>query len=152
MTTVVPFDNTDLSRAALGRATEIAEFAADLHAVTVIPNNNREYARERGWIGADAEFDPETVVGELSDNVDGIAPDATYDYIVVSRYANAGEIGNKLRRYAKDAGAETVVIGSDNAGRVVSTLGSIGRAVATDTAYDVFIVRSLTSSGGKGDD
>jgi len=142
MTTVVPFDNTELSKAALGRAREITPEGAELIAVSAIPKQNNEYARKRGWIESDAGFDAETVVSGLSATVTEIAPDATYDYIVVGRYANAGEVGNKLRRYAKNATADTVVIGSDNAGRVVSTLGSIGRQVATDTAYDIYIVRS----------
>lgn len=142
MTTVVPFDDTDLSRAALKRASQHVDRGESLLSVSVIPNSNASYARERGWLDAGKGFDPESIVSTLSESVADIAPEATFDYIVVGRYANAGEIASKIRRYAKSADARLVVIGSENAGRIVTTLGGVGGTVATDTAYDVLIVRS----------
>ena len=49
MVLVVPFDGSALAEAALDRAAQFSEtFDAELLAVTVIPNGNAAYARERG--------------------------------------------------------------------------------------------------------
>lgn len=141
MTVVVPFDNSDLSRRALTRAEDVSKPLEDIVAVTVIPNGNRKYARERGWLAADDEFDPETIVSRLSQFVSEICAAASFEYIVVDRYAKPGQIASKLRAYARECDARLVVIGSDNAGRLVSTISSVGCTVATDLAYEVLIVR-----------
>ncbi|SDJ21727.1 Universal stress protein family protein [Halovenus aranensis] len=146
MTIVVPFDDSPLAREALRRATEIKHPTEQVAAVAVIPNENAKYAENRGWIGPDEKFDPETIVSRLSGQVNELAPDASFDYIVVGRYATSGQIASKIRGYAREAGARIVVLGSQNAGRIVSSVGSIGRDVATDKAYDTFIVRSETNS------
>lgn len=142
MTIVVPFDNSELSRIGLQRATELRRSPEEIIAVTVIPNDNAEYASERGWLDGKEEFDAETVVSTLETAVKEISPSAAHDYVVTGRYANAGQIASDIRSYARDADARTVVIGSENAGRITSTVGSIGRSVSTDRAYDVYIVRT----------
>lgn len=142
MTIVVPFDGSDLSRAALQRATEMTDsFGPELRTVTVIPNGNEGYARERGWLGDNEPFDPETVVDHISQSVHSIAPESEFRYEVVGSYPQTGVIASEIRSHAKDADANLVVIGSDNAGRIVSSVSSVGRSVATDDAYDILIVR-----------
>jgi nucleotide-binding universal stress UspA family protein len=142
MVIVVPYDGSDLSRAALERAAEFADtLDADVRVVTAIPSRNRKYARKRNWLGDDEEFNPETVVSRIRQQVEGISPAANFEYEVVGRYAQAGEIASQIRKHAKSEGAELVVIGSENAGRIVSSVSSVGSSVATDDAYDVLIVR-----------
>lgn len=147
MTILVPFDDSTLSRAAVRLATEISRSSEAVDALVVIPNQNAKYAQNRGWLGVSEEFDPEIIVSRLSGQVADIAPDASFDYIVVGRYATSGQIASKIRGYAKSIDARVVVLGSENAGRIVSSVGSIGRDVATDNAYDTFIVRSESNSG-----
>ena len=142
MTFVVPFDGSDLSRTALVRA---AKFGAVLEqrvvAVTVIPHENARYARERGWLEADEEFDLRNVVATLHEEITELAPAANFTHQVVDRYAPTGTIARYVRKIAEEEGATMVFIGSDNAGRVVTSVSSVGSAVASDRNYDVVIVR-----------
>lgn len=143
MTVIVPYDGSDLSDAALVRATEFSDpFDSDLRALSVIPNGNEGYARERGWLGEDEPFDPERAVENLTESVHEIAPHADFEYMVVGPYPQAGMIASEIRSFAKRVGADLVVIGSKNAGRIVSSVSSVGNSVATDEAYDVLIVRN----------
>lgn len=146
MTIVAPFDGTPLSKAALRRAGDLADvFDKRVVAVTVIPNSNARYARSRDWLDDDQPFDPETVVTTLSEEVSSLVPEADFEYEVVSRYAQAGEIASKIRSVARNRGADIVVIGSDNAGNIVSNVSSVGSSVAADNEYDLMIVRNTTS-------
>lgn len=146
MTIVAPFDGTPLSKAALRRAGDLADvFDKCVVAVTVIPNSNARYARSRDWLDDNQPFDPETVVTTLSEEVSSLVPEADFEYEVVSRYAQAGEIASKIRRVARNRGADIVVIGSDNAGNIVSNVSSVGSSVAADNEYDLMIVRNTTS-------
>lgn len=142
MTLVVPFDGSDLAEAALVRAAEFAAvFDERTLAVSVIPGGNAEYARDRGWLGPDEPFDVDTVVSTLHERVTDLYPGADFRHEVVGQYAPPGAISNRLRQVAKEEEAAMVFIGSENAGRVVSGVSSIGASVATDVAYDVVIVR-----------
>lgn len=142
MTIVVPFDGGDLSKAALQRAGELGDvFDSRIVAVSVIPNSNARYARERGWLGPDEPFDPESIVSHLTGQVYGLVPEAEFEYAVVSRYAQAGEIASKIRRVARKVDADIVVVGSENAGNIISSVSSVGTSVAAGETYDVMIVR-----------
>jgi nucleotide-binding universal stress UspA family protein len=142
MTLVVPFDGSDLAEAALVRATEFGNvFEEDVLAVSVIPNGNTEYAREHGWIGQDEDFDMESVVSTLHKQVTDLCPSADFRHKVVDRYAPSGSIAKRLRKVAQKEDASMVFLGSENAGHLVSAVGSVGSTVATDDAYDVVIVR-----------
>lgn len=143
MTVVVPFDNSELSKAGLQRARDVTKETESLIAVVVVPKNNIDYARNRGWLTDDEEFDSEIITTRLSEIVTDIAPEARLKFIATGRYANAGQIASEIRGFAEDADARVVVVGSENAGRITATVGSIGRSVATDTAYDIYIVRTL---------
>ena len=143
MSIVVPFDGSRLSGAALVRATQMrAVFGGSILAVTVIPEENRQYAREQGWIGASEAYDIETIVGRIHQQAVELAPAADYSHALVGRYAQTGIIAKRLREIAKEADASIVTIGSENAGRIVTGLNSVGGRVTQDDAYDVLIVRT----------
>lgn len=144
MSIVVPFDGTPLSRAALARADTLRDvFGEEVFAITIVPNRNVRYARERGWLADDEPFDPETIVTHLSQQVTEISPGTEFEYEVVDRYAPAGAIASRIRTYARSVDANLVVLGSDNAGRIVTNVSSVSGAVAADKSYDVLIVRTL---------
>lgn len=143
MSIVVPFDGSRLSGAALVRATQIrAVFGGSIVAVTVIPEGNRKYARERGWLESTEAYDTDTIVARIHQQAVELAPAADYSHALVDRYAQTGSIATRLREIAKEADASLVIVGSENAGRIVSGLNSVGGKVTQDTAYDVLIVRT----------
>lgn len=143
MTFVVPFDGSDLAEAALVRAVEFGVvFDEQVLAVSVIPNGNTEYARERGWIGPDEAFDLESVVATLHTQVAELCPTADFQHEAVDPYTASGTISSRLRSVARDEDASMVFIGSENAGHLVTAVSSVGASVAADEAYDVVIVRN----------
>lgn len=140
MSLIVPFDNSPLSNAALVRARQFDQILDDgIITVSVIPAQNANYARERGWVGDSESFDGEQIVATLREAVETIAPDATFEYITVDRWAPHGVIGNKLRKFTRNNGGTIVFLGSQNAGRIVRSI-SVGASVLTDRAYDTMIV------------
>jgi len=143
MSLVIPFDGSELSKTALVRA---AQFETVLDqgvvVVSVVPRNDKSYARERGWIGQSEAFDEEKIVDELRDSVAEIAPDAEFHHISVGRNSPSGTIANRIRKFARDHGASIVFIGSENAGRIASSI-SVGSSVAADRSYDTLIVSNV---------
>jgi len=147
MTFVVPFDGSELAESALVRAVEFGTVLDErIVAVSVIPDGNTSYARNQGWIDTEETFDLEAVVARLHESVTSYAPSAEFRYDVVGRRATPGTIASRLREQAKDVDASMVFIGSENAGRLVASLSSVGETVAADDAYDVVIVRHRTPS------
>jgi nucleotide-binding universal stress UspA family protein len=141
MTYLAAFDGTDLSRAALRRAVRFAEQNDQrLVVVSVLPTD-RSLAESYGLVEGD-EYDPSAAAERLRQAALEIAPDAEVRLEHIDRYAGKGQIGSKIRRAAGDEGAEIVFIGSDNAGRIVKPVTSVGGTVASGLDYDVFIVRS----------
>ena len=141
MTVVVPYDSSDRSQAALDRVSEFTEPSETVLVVAVIPNGNERYARKRGWLDENEEFEPKRIVDRLQSEVTDIDPNVTFEYVVTSRYAQAGQIASELREFAKERDARLVVLGSENAGRIVSNVSSVAATVTADSAYDVLIVR-----------
>jgi len=142
MTFVVPFDGSELARAALVRATRFAAaLEEDVLAVSVVPKDDAPYARDRDWLEADESFAVETVVSRLHRQVTEIAPSADYRHLLVGKYASPGQIATRIREIARGEEASMVFVGSENAGRLVTSLSSVGKRVATGDAYDVVIVR-----------
>jgi nucleotide-binding universal stress UspA family protein len=153
---LVPFDGSDLSEAALAKANlhaqaidEVSgainkelvhERPVEILAVSIIPDNPR-FARESGWIQDKKEFDVRNVANTLHKQVTEIAPGAQFNWEHVGKRARAGIISNEIRSYAEDTNTDMVFIGSENAGRIVSTVSSVGRQVVTGEGYDVCIVR-----------
>ncbi len=140
MSLVVPFDGSALSKAALVRAAQFEQvLEEEVLAVSVIPKNNAQYARERGWIGEAEPYDPESIVTHLRTEVSKLAPGASFQYIAVGRHAPRGTIAGRIRRFARENDATILFIGSENAGRIVSSI-TVGQSVAGDRSYDSFIV------------
>lgn len=141
MTFLVPYDGSDLARAALVRGDEYADaLDEDVAVVSVIPESKR-YAREKGWIGREEAFEPREVVADIHREVVDLAPDASFRAERVDRGAGAGTVATTIRRVAADVDASVVFLGSENAGRIVVPVASVGGSVAADTAYDVHLVR-----------
>ncbi|WP_336036758.1 universal stress protein [Halobacterium yunchengense] len=141
MTYVVAFDNSPLARAALSRAVTFAR-ASDqtVVAVTAIPKDS-SLARQRGWLGGNETFSVETVADNLAGVVADFGPDVRFEYQTVDRYAPRGRVSRAIRDVAVRNDAEVVFIGSDNAGRMIGGITSVGQNVSADDRYDVHIVR-----------
>lgn len=147
MSLLVPFDGSELAESALVRAAEFGHvFEEEVIAVSVIPRGNARYARDHGWIAEDEPFDLNDVVSTLHEQVTDRCPTADFRHVVVDRYATHGTIANRLREFARDEDVSMVFIGSDNAGRFVSSLGSVGSSLAAEQSYDVVIVRDRAPS------
>lgn len=143
MTLVVPFDGSELAEAALVRATAFGNvFNEHVLAVSVIPKKKADYAKEHGWLEQNEEFDMESVVSTLHEQVTELCPSADFRHKVVGRYARSGSIAKQLRKVAREEDASMVFIGSENAGHLVTAISSVGQTVATDDSYDVVIVRN----------
>lgn len=142
MTFLVPFDGTPLAESALVRAMEFAAaLEEDVTVASVVPAGNERFARERVGLGPADDRSPEAVAAALHDRVAELAPAAEFVYDVVDRYAPTGTVANRLRRRARRVDASMVFVGSDDAGRVVSALSSVGRSMMAGEGYDVTIVR-----------
>ncbi|NLV07448.1 universal stress protein [Haloarcula rubripromontorii] len=145
MVLLVPFDGSALSKAALTRAMEFAGYRdEDVTALAVIPDN-AAYARERGWVDDAEEFDIEAIADRMREQVESVAPTASFRYEVpddVSSMASTTtDITRTIREVAHEEGASVVFIGSENAGRVSTPVCSVGSPVSEDPQYDVHIVR-----------
>ena len=142
MTYVVAFDNSPLSLAALDRAVAFASATQeDVVAVTAIQRQSK-VARERGWLGSDEPFSVERIADNLRETVTDVDPDVDFEYSVVDKYAPRGRISRAVRDLAVETDATVVFIGSDNAGRMVGGIASVGQTVSADNRYDVHIVRN----------
>jgi len=147
MSILVPFDGSALAKSALVRATELRDvFDERVVAASIVPTRNAAYARERDWIAPDEEFDKHSIVDGLRQEVIEVAPEANFRHQFVGRHASAGTIARKIRDVGRSADASLVVIGSDNAGSLVSSIHSVGTSVASDDDFDVFIVRRTVSA------
>lgn len=141
MTYLVAFDGTDRSETALSRAVEFADSADErLVVVSVLPTDE-DLAAEYGLVEGDT-YDPGDAAQRLRRRVENIAADAEFRTESVDAYAGKGRIATEIREVARELDADVVFVGSDNAGRVVQPVTSVGGAVAGGTDYDVFIVRS----------
>jgi len=142
MTLVVPFDGSKLAEAALVRATEFGTvFDESVLAVSVIPKDNITYAREQDWIEENEMFDMSSIVSTLHKQVTNLTPSADFRHQVVDQYAPPGTIAGRLRQVAWNEDTSMVFIGSENAGKIVTSVSSVGGSVAADSSYDVVIVR-----------
>ncbi|AFZ71886.1 universal stress protein [Natronobacterium gregoryi] len=143
MTFVVPFDGSNLAEAALARAVEYGRaLEEDVVAVTVVPERTR-YAREKNWIGEDEPYDIDAAVDRLREQVGDLAPDAAFEYDRIREFPSEDRIADHVERLALEYDPSVVFLGSDNVGRVVTPLTSVGVHVAAERVYDVFVVRQL---------
>lgn len=148
MTFVIPFDGSKLAETALVRAREFSGVLEEksIVAVTVIPNENAEYARDHGWLRPDEPFEMESVVEQLHKQVMTLTPSANFRHLTVDRYAPSGSIASEVRDFANNTDASMVFIGSENAGHMVTGISSVGSSVATEDSYDVVIIRNKAPS------
>jgi len=147
MAFVVPFDGSPLSETALVRASEFSEVLDErVVAVTVIPDRDTDYARERDWLGPDEPYDLDEVVATVHERVVALDSSADFRHVTVDRYAQTGTISTEITRAASEADASMVFIGGENAGRLVSSVSSVGRNVSGQVEFDVVIVRNRAPS------
>jgi nucleotide-binding universal stress UspA family protein len=145
MTYVVAFDNSPLSQAALDRAATFASaIGENVVAVTAVPKDPA-VASERGWLRGDESFNIERVTENLAAAVREVAPEARLEYSVVDKHAPRGRLARAVRDLAVDNDARVVFIGSENAGRIVGGITSVGQTVTADDRYDVHVVRHLAT-------
>lgn len=143
MTFIVPFDGTTLAEAALVRAFEYGNATGEeVVAVTVISERKR-YAREKGWIDKDEPLDTDRIVDDLRQRVETLTPDATFEYEVIREFPPAEGIADRIKRLALDHDPSVLFLGTENLGRVVTPLSSVGTYVAAEDAYDVYLVRQV---------
>jgi len=143
MVVIIPFDGSVLSRTALLHGTRASKLYEERPlAVTVIPDQNTGYARENGWITGTEEFDRETIASRLRGQVEEIAPEADFKYVVVDKYAPSGTISSRIRRFARNQDTSAIFIGSENAGHSIIGTASVGGRVAFEGAYDIAIIRN----------
>lgn len=146
MTFVVPFDGTELAEAALVRAVEFGRaLDEDVTAVTIVPERKR-YAREKGWIEEDEPYDVDAVVADLEARVAALAPEATFEYERIREFPPEAQIAERIERLVREHDPSVVFLGSENVGRVVTPLTSVGVHVADEQTYDVHVVRSTGPS------
>lgn len=141
MTYLAAYDGSPLADAALRRA---ADFARDedeaLVVATVVPMDE-PLAETYDLVEGD-EYDPETAAETLRRQARSIAPDCEFRARRVDPYAGKGRIATEIGHVIRAVDADLVVVGSENAGRVVEPVSSVGSSVASGTDYDVLIVRS----------
>jgi len=135
VTLLVPFDGSDLAEAALVRATEFGTVMdEDVLAVSVIPKNNAKYARERGWLDPEAEYDGAAVVSSLHQQVTDLCPNADFRHAFVGRYAPSGAIARRVRATSVTSrGTPSVTVASSSAPPATISLTRPARATATSS-------------------
>lgn len=149
MVLLVPFDGSELSRAALARAKQYAEYTGeDLLALTVIPDDP-DIARQRGWLDQSDTFDEGVISRKLRQEIHDIAPEATHRSELVENddpvATTTMDVVRTIRQVAAEVDASVLFLGSENAGRVSAPLTSVGNPLSEDPQYDVFIVRHPNS-------
>jgi nucleotide-binding universal stress UspA family protein len=148
MTVLAPYDGTDLSRTAARRATEFASYRdEEVVVLTVIPDD-REFARDRGWIDEGEPYDPTAVEARFRADIEDIAPGATFRTERPAEPAAVAatthdDVIRTIRTVATEIEPSILFIGSDNAGRVSAPPNSVGSPISTDADYDVHIVRTI---------
>jgi hypothetical protein len=109
-------------------------------AVTVIPGRG-DYAREQGWVEGPGTPDPGAIAERLGRQVRAVAPAAEFRSQQVRGRVDRAEIVRRLRTVARETGASTVFLGSENVGRIAKPISSIGSNVAARTDYDIYLVQ-----------
>lgn len=143
MVILVPFDGSTLARTALLHASRSSDLYNEAPlVVTVVPDGNVTYARQKGWLTDSESFDRETIVSRLREQVAELAPDADFEYVLVDEHAPPGTMSNRIRQLARTRDASAIFVGSENAG--FSRLGteSIGGRIAFEKDRDIAIIRN----------
>lgn len=139
---LVAYDGSEYAKGGLLRAVEYADPSrVEVEAFAVVPDSAR-FAREQGWVSTTDAYEFGRIVGELHEQVTTLAPEATFQYVSVDGGTSPGRIASEIRSRAVDRDAEVVFVGSENAGRIITSVSSVGGAVASEQEYDVHIVRN----------
>jgi nucleotide-binding universal stress UspA family protein len=146
MTLLAPYDGSELSLAAVRRATEFADYRGEPVVVLTVVPDNQEFAVERGWIDPGERHDPDEVAARFEAEVNQVAPDATFraerpEPGAVRGATTINDVTRTIREVARELDVSMVFVGSDNAGRVSTPVTSVGSPISEDPAYDVLIVR-----------
>ncbi|MEF8886304.1 MAG: universal stress protein [Haloarculaceae archaeon] len=146
MTLLAPYDGSALSRAAINRATEFADYRGEEVVVLTVVPDDRAFALERGWIEEGETYDPKSVERQFAGEVEQVAPAATFrteqpESMASLAATTHNDITRTIRQVAHDIDASIVFVGSDNAGRVSTPVTSVGSPISEDPEYDVHIVR-----------
>jgi nucleotide-binding universal stress UspA family protein len=139
MVYLVPFDGSPLSRSALRRAVTFSD-EQEVVTLSIIPRG-KSYAVKKGWLDASEDFDFETVSTRLQQQVEEIAPSATFETARTEPRPPGATIANIIRRKASSLDAEIVFVGSKNAGKVITPVTSVSSSVTADARYAVYIAR-----------
>jgi nucleotide-binding universal stress UspA family protein len=141
MTFLVPYDGSDLSRAALVRAVEYGDALGEPVTVTaVLPEDDWGYARTKRWVGEDEAYDPEAVEEQLTEEVRAVDEDVSVRTEVIAE-VTPGRVARRIESVASEVCPSVVFLGSENAGQIVTPISSVGSEVAADAEYDVHVVR-----------
>lgn len=141
MTYLAAYDGSPLAEAALRRAARFARVEReDLVVTSVVPTD--EPLAETYDLVEGEEYDPEAAAERLRTEARSVAPDGEFRARRVDPYAGKGRIATEIGHVIREVDADLVVVGSENAGRVVEPVSSVGSSVASGTDYDVLIVRS----------
>lgn len=147
MTILAPYDGSALSRTAVSRAAEFADFRDEEALVLTVIPDDEAFARQRGWIAEGDEYDPTAVEARFESEVADIAPEATFRTEQPDSPPPAAaardNVARTIRAVAGEIDASILFIGSDNAGRVSTPADSVGSPISTDADYDVHIVRTV---------
>ena len=146
MTLLAPYDGSDLSKTAVKRATEFADYRGEEVAVLTVVPEDEAFAVERDWITPGEEYDPADIERRFEREVQAIAPETTFrterpDESAAVAATTINDITRKIREVARNLDASIVFVGSDNAGRVSTPVTSVGSPISEDPEYDVHIVR-----------
>jgi nucleotide-binding universal stress UspA family protein len=141
MTYLVPFDDSPPAREALAKAYEFADDTAEEVVAVSVITDSPGYAREKEWIRDDESFEVETVAHRIRESVHRVAPEVRVRIRHIEGRVGKGSIASRIRDIIIEEDADVVFLGSENAGRVATPLGSIGGQVASGD-YDVYLVRS----------
>lgn len=142
MTFAVPFDGSRLSEAALGRADEYARALGETVTVLSVVSIEATYAMEKGWIDSRAAFDIEGVARRLWAQARELVPDVDFEYHLVGPRPPSGEVAKGIKTVLGRVAPAVVFLGSDNAGRIVTPISSVGGSVSSSQNYDVYLVRN----------
>ena len=139
---LVAYDGSEYAKGGLIRAVECADLSrVEVEAFTVVPRSAR-FARGQGWVSSTDAYDFGRIVGELHEQVTTLAPEATFHYASLDGAVPPGRIASEIRSRAINQDANVVFVGSENAGRIVTPVSSVGSTVAAEQKYDVHIVRT----------
>jgi nucleotide-binding universal stress UspA family protein len=141
VTFLVPYDDSNLAKAALVRAGEYADaLDEDVTALSVIPEDAPGYARRKDWVEDGDDFSVRDVAETLHDRVTDWESSAAFRYERASS-PDSATIADEIQEVARETAPAVVFLGSDNVGEVATPV-SVAEKVTDREKYDVHLVRA----------